>query len=216
MAAWRGWCRGGYGGTGEAWALQGGYDGTPGGGVLCYGMGWLPAARPAAWGLPEPSADPRRNPTVIYDNWLVKGNPAPPAPAVGAFLSSAGIRTVISGHQPHGDAASSCVAPPSEGGVAIVSADTSYSRFTKWDERSLGDGRSGAAAADEHPRHKGESRGVAVSELILVAKENDGASPAGSRKGEAWAVTAHGVLANGMQVRTMLLLPVLLRLLVHC
>ena len=41
---------------------------------------------------------------VVYDSFLEDGQPAPPAPAVVAWLLRQGVHTLVCGHQPHGDA----------------------------------------------------------------------------------------------------------------
>jgi len=73
------------------WSAEGGYNHpTPGSRLLQYGMGWMP--------------DKSVNPTLVYDNFLSDGAPMPPSSEIASKLRRNGVRRVIAGHQPHGDA----------------------------------------------------------------------------------------------------------------
>lgn len=57
--------------------------------LLRYGMATMP--------------DGSRSPTVVYSSFLVDGHPRQPDDEVVSRLAAAGIRAVVTGHQPHGD-----------------------------------------------------------------------------------------------------------------
>eukprot|EP00604_Paraphysomonas_vestita_P003498 CAMPEP_0174820572 /NCGR_PEP_ID=MMETSP1107-20130205/4492_1 /TAXON_ID=36770 /ORGANISM="Paraphysomonas vestita, Strain GFlagA" /LENGTH=501 /DNA_ID=CAMNT_0016036179 /DNA_START=610 /DNA_END=2112 /DNA_ORIENTATION=- len=99
----------------EIWSRIGGYSHPAAGGrLLQYGMGWLP--------------DKSVNPTLIYDNYLLDGAPSPPSSNVTQYLQQAGIKKVITGHQPHGDAP----VVMSKDGIQFITGDTSYAKDVKW------------------------------------------------------------------------------------
>ncbi len=162
--------------AGRAWALEGGYSGRPGENLLMYGMGWYP--------------DGSRNPTLIYRDWMHEpATPPPPAPAqpgfvhspapppaqaglqprepqseVVAYLARAGVRRVVTGHKPHGDAplvlrAAVACTPSAEkmSTVTVLALDTSYSGRTA----TVG----ARASGPQTPR------GQAVCELLIQAVE---------------------------------------------
>jgi len=85
--------------------------------------------------------------TVVYSHNLRNGNGAHLAPEVRAYLGASGIKSVITGHQPHGD----CPQVIRSGLVTAISADTSYSQM----------GHKSAWGVD--------NRGEAVSEVLLYA-----------------------------------------------
>ena len=95
------------------------------------------------YGVPGGNGDA----TVMYSNNLDNGNGKHIAPAVREYLEASDIKSVITGHQPHGD----CPLVIRSGQVTAISADTSYS----------------------HVGHKSgwgtDNRGVAVSEVLLYA-----------------------------------------------
>lgn len=73
------------------WDITGSYSHPqPGSRLLQYGMGTL--------------LDGTRNPSVIYSSYYVNGKIIPLDESTEEFLSSAGIKVVVVGHQPHGDA----------------------------------------------------------------------------------------------------------------
>ena len=85
--------------------------------------------------------------TVMYSRNLNNGNGEHIAPAVREYLVASGIKSVITGHQPHGD----CPLVIRSGQVTAISADTSYSHMGH---------RSGWGT---------DNRGDAVSEVLLYA-----------------------------------------------
>ena len=97
-----------------------GFFDRPGGQLLAYGM----ATRP----------DGTKSPTVVYASFLVDGHPKPANPVAVQRLRRAGIRALVVGHQPHGDAPVLMRCPssddPSEE-LIVVTADTSFSKSTK-------------------------------------------------------------------------------------
>ena len=85
--------------------------------------------------------------TVVYSHNLNNGNGEHIAPAVRWYLESNGIKSVITGHQPHGD----CPLVIRSGQLTAISADTSYSQM----------GHKSAWGVD--------NRGDAVCEVMLYA-----------------------------------------------
>ena len=85
--------------------------------------------------------------TVMYSNNLDEGNGKHIALAVRKYLGASGIKSVITGHQPHGD----CPLVIRSGQVTAISADTSYSKM----------GHNSGWGTD--------NRGDAVSEVLLYA-----------------------------------------------
>mmetsp|Transcript_18572 Transcript_18572/g.70241 ORF Transcript_18572/g.70241 Transcript_18572/m.70241 type:complete len:214 (+) Transcript_18572:975-1616(+) len=158
--------------AGVAWSTKGGYgSGVPGGDLLALGMGW--------------HADKSRNPTVIYNNWLSKGSPQPPPPSVASYLRQNGVRFLLSGHQPHGDMPLIVVETfedGSRGPVTVITADTSYSRNTRWE------GTSAVVAPEGAEAPPGDTRGVAVAEILIALRQ----TPT-----KASRARVHGVLSDG-------------------
>jgi len=103
------------------WALKnhGTYEERqPGSALLTYGMGGI-----------GPNSTP--NPTVVYRDWIGRdGAPSPPGAFLINKLKAAGIRRVVSGHKPHGDAPLILEIA----GITIITADTSYSVDVKGSE----------------------------------------------------------------------------------
>ena len=85
--------------------------------------------------------------TVVYSHNLKNGNGEHIAPAVREYLGANSIKSVITGHQPHGD----CPLVIRSGQVTAISADTSYSQM----------GHKSGWGTD--------NRGDAVSEVLLYA-----------------------------------------------
>jgi len=179
----------------EAWCVNGGYGtGIPGGDLMAVGMGW--------------HADRSRNPTVVYNNWLKDGKPEPPPPGVAQYLARHGVNFLLTGHQPHGDlplvikadprsnpdpSANPIPNPnptpnsnPNATAFAVITADTSYSRHTRWQGASAAAASPAAGKAGPDPR---DTRGVAVSEVVVKLRR----SPEGSS-----TAVIHGVLSNGV------------------
>eukprot|EP00602_Paraphysomonas_sp_CaronLab_P009698 CAMPEP_0185024566 /NCGR_PEP_ID=MMETSP1103-20130426/7681_1 /TAXON_ID=36769 /ORGANISM="Paraphysomonas bandaiensis, Strain Caron Lab Isolate" /LENGTH=499 /DNA_ID=CAMNT_0027557573 /DNA_START=183 /DNA_END=1682 /DNA_ORIENTATION=+ len=97
------------------WSAEGGYNHpTPGSRLLQYGMGWMP--------------DKSVNPTLVYDNFLSDGAPMPPSSEIASKLRRNGVRRVIAGHQPHGDAP----VVIDSFGLQVITGDTSYANNVKW------------------------------------------------------------------------------------
>ena len=73
------------------WEAHGGYDHPqPGTRLIQYGQGWMP--------------DKSINLGVIYNNYLVNGQPIKIDEQVQRWLRKSGVTKVIVGHQPNGDA----------------------------------------------------------------------------------------------------------------
>jgi hypothetical protein len=74
-----------------------------------------------------------RTPTIVYASFLNDGQPAPPKPGVLAFLAAGGVRTLVCGHQPHGDSPVVMRSrAPGGAEVTVVTADTSFSAQVEW------------------------------------------------------------------------------------
>ncbi len=77
----------------SCWDIDGGIPykhSQPGSRLLLCGMGVLP--------------DKSVNPSVIYNSYLVNGKYVPTSQRVCEWIAAAGIKNVIVGHQPNGDA----------------------------------------------------------------------------------------------------------------
>lgn len=73
------------------WDNHGGYSHPHAGTrLLTYGMGWL--------------KDKSVNPSVIYATYLDAGKAQPMSEKVRTWLARSGVRKVVVGHQPNGDA----------------------------------------------------------------------------------------------------------------
>jgi hypothetical protein len=131
--------------------------------------------------------DGTKSPTVVYASFLEDGHPMPPHPDVVRKLSAAGVRAVVTGHQPHGDSpvVMRCMAgrePSTEAKavagseaesqaeaeaeveaveasaeVLFITADTSFSADTLW-----GEGTSTTAAANPPPSVAKSTTGSSV------------------------------------------------------
>lgn len=117
------------------WAARGGY-GAGRWGLIQYGMGTLPPPEPG--GAPVPGS----NFTAVTKRWVHDGQPAPPDAAASRWLTGGGVRLVVSGHQPHGDAPVIVNTP----GLCVACADTSYSADTEWSGGATAAGGGGGRA----------------------------------------------------------------------
>lgn len=205
------------------WASVGGYGHPhPSSRLMQYGMGWMP--------------DKSVNPTVIYANYLNNGKPVSlscetsrklawicGAEALNMGVNEKGevlgsvVNTVITGHQPHGDAPliiQSQLHQKDDSleqccglfvGNRIVACDTSYSVNTQWDENTvvLGVDPSTAPTAepsDSFPIDSLNTRGATVSEVLIYTSDSDQgvASPSqGSGVTSTHKIVLHGRLSNG-------------------
>lgn len=102
----------------------------PGGRLLAYGMATQP--------------DLTKSPTVVCSSYLVNGHPHRPAARAVERLAEAGVRAVVVGHQPHGDAPVVIRCPIRKAQAAEESAGQSAVKFA---EESAG--KSAEEAADE-------------------------------------------------------------------
>ena len=182
-----------------------GFFDRPGGQLLAYGM----ATRP----------DGTKSPTVVYSSFLNDGHPEPARTEVVRWLAAAGIRALVVGHQPHGDSpvlmrCGSGDAPTDDGEpgpeLIVVTADTSFSGFTKWEDSvtigpSNDDTTAPAASANTStpppsppvfgnprgppPPIQDDPRGAAVVEVRLDVSETN-----------PCVVRVHGVLSDGRKV----------------
>ena len=71
--------------------------------------------------------------TIIYCSYLENGAPAPLSKAVADWLLQSGVRRVVVGHQPQGDAPliQDCH------GVQTISVDTSYAKEVSWPRKLM-------------------------------------------------------------------------------
>eukprot|EP01031_Cornospumella_fuschlensis_P035299 gene35299-42771_t len=173
-------------GRGGIWEVGGGYDHPqPGSRLLQYGMGW--------------TADRQLNPSVIYATYLKAGSVEKMGQKAADWLKKAGVRRLVVGHQPHGDAPYIL----NQHGVTCICADNAYSRNTQWSKRHL-DALFGeeSQSSDEylsvaeytkrkeasehiHEPHKlhGTRSDVAYTEVLLNFR--DGSAPIGEQSGSA-------------------------------
>ena len=202
---------------GEIWAFKGGYTGDQfaGGNIMQYGMGWMPngSRNPTIvyrdWMAP-PIPTPIPTPSTTSNEAKSKGgrvsstgkleapspswrppstvvSPRKPHADVVKYLKDGGIKKVVCGHKPHGDAA--LIIKTED--ITVITVDTSYSASTEVlngtdDEKPCG--------TDIDPR-----RGVAVSELIIsfCEKKNEDEGEEKERMSVESFAEIHGVLANG-------------------
>ena len=80
-----------------------------------YGMGFLP--------------DKSINPSVIYANYLNRGQAADLTAELTDFIAASGFRRVLTGHQPHADAPLLIC----EHDVHFCGADSSYAGNVLWE-----------------------------------------------------------------------------------
>jgi hypothetical protein len=71
--------------------------------------------------------------SVIYSRFLNAGVPQPIEQPVADWLTSSGIRKILVGHAPHGD----LPLIMDYLGVQVITADSSYSRFVRWNIEDL-------------------------------------------------------------------------------
>mmetsp|Transcript_20768 Transcript_20768/g.29027 ORF Transcript_20768/g.29027 Transcript_20768/m.29027 type:complete len:500 (+) Transcript_20768:207-1706(+) len=96
------------------WSLEGGYSNpAPGSRLMQYGMGRCPP--------PERL----RTRSVVYNDFLSLGAVRTPCPDLCRGLTQIGIRRLVSGHKPHGDAPLFIRSPETD--LIVCTADTSYS-----------------------------------------------------------------------------------------
>ena len=102
----------------ERWGR--GFFDRPGGRLMAYGMARQP--------------DGQLSPTVVYASYLHNGHPVPLEEDVIEYLSKGGVKTVVVGHQPHGDApvVMKCVSEADGSSVTVVTADSSFGGNTVW------------------------------------------------------------------------------------
>ena len=157
----------------HVWSESGGYDNPAAAGRLMqFGMNTLPSRK--------------RTRTVVYNDFLRNGHAEVPPQAVTAPLAAAGIRRVVTGHKPHGDAP---VVIKSGNGVVVVTADTSYSNNVLWDVQGSDAGVQSIldAPVEMPPEALGTPRGIAAAEVMFTVGQ-DGTTE----------VETHGMLSNGM------------------
>lgn len=166
------------------WGTVGSYDHEQPGSRLGY-LGMAQIAGP----------DKKTNPSIIYSSFIANGMPADIDASVATKLQSAGINRIIVGHQPHGDAPTLI----QQHGLQVFMGDTSYSAGTlwnyddaeKWSKREAADLANPALALTGLPIEKDNTRGVVVSEIIVVIP--DGNLQWGSKS----RVFVHGILSDG-------------------
>lgn len=147
------------------WSVQGGYTGYGGEDLLMYGMRKAP--------------DGGVNPGVVYNDWIDSSNTGPKDldQKVCEFLGRAGIRRVVTGHRPHGDAGLTIRSPQTNNHcsqLTVITMDTSYAASVK-----------GVSVVPGGPR-----RGIAVSELLLT-RRNDHSDDV------TYDAVIHGIAADG-------------------
>jgi hypothetical protein len=144
--------------------------------------------------------DKVNNPSVIYSSYMDRGMPVAVDEGVANTILGSGFKRIIVGHQPHGDAPT----PIERHGLQIIMGDTSYSANTLWTFTTPGaKEETWAKASDELlsepalgltgvPTPKDNSRGIAVSEVVIAFDES---SPT---VGESVSrVFCHGTLSDG-------------------
>mmetsp|Transcript_8515 Transcript_8515/g.26485 ORF Transcript_8515/g.26485 Transcript_8515/m.26485 type:complete len:465 (-) Transcript_8515:101-1495(-) len=101
----------------EAWSTVGGYThAQPGCALMQYCMRDVPGGA--------------RQPSIVYNGWLGDDyQPLELDEATAGWLRAAGVRRVVSGHLPHGDAP--LVLRAAEG-IDAITADVSYGRQVQW------------------------------------------------------------------------------------
>ncbi len=115
----------------ERWGR--GFFDRPGGRLMAYGMARQP--------------DGSLSPTVVYASYLNDGHPVPLEEEAVRYLARGGVRTVVVGHQPHGDApvVMKCAGLKGDGAqavaeaevdgacsVTVITADSSFGGDTVW------------------------------------------------------------------------------------
>lgn len=143
----------------EAWSLVGGYvHMQPGSALLQYIMRDMP--------------DGTEQPSVVYNGWLHRASyqPLQPDEPTLAWLREGGVRCIVSGHLPYGDAP--LVLQLGEG-MRAITADTSYAASVTWEDK--------LEKVDSTIPGRGQRT---VCEILL------GPDPGNGR--------IHGVLANGV------------------
>lgn len=118
--------------------------------------------------------------TYVLIHSFSNKQPKPPSEAVVRFLTDSGIKKLIVGHQPHGDAPVIIDAQS----IHILTGDTSYAAGTKWGPPDVGDeekaqlrelmeqirGCGEPRFAPSSSSDPADTRGIAVSE---VSGDND-------------------------------------------
>jgi len=166
------------------WGTIGNYDHDQPGSRLGY-LGMAQIAGP----------DKKTNPSIIYSSFLAAGMPADIDAEVATKLQNAGIKRIIVGHQPHGDAPTLI----QQHGLQVFMGDTSYSAGTLWNydkaetwcKRELADLAIPELGLTGLPIEKDNTRGVVVSEIIVVIP--DGNLQYGAKSN----VFVHGILSDG-------------------
>lgn len=120
----------------SCWDMEGGYNHPqPGSGLLQYGERGsycIPSIHTFNHNtiLAGMGANPDKSDTatIIYCSYLENGAPAAHSKAVADWLLQSGVRRVVVGHQPQGDA------PLIQDlhGVQTISVDTSYAKEVQW------------------------------------------------------------------------------------
>ena len=120
-----------------------------------------------------------RNKTVVYRDWMNKENTnvKQPSQELVDILDSSGIRRIVCGHRPHGDAG--VVIRSSCGRLTIVTLDTSYAAnvVDKSGERIVPKG-------DAH-----DNRGDSVYELLLTRTSDN-----------TYSASLSGITADGVEL----------------
>ena len=187
--------RDGVGSEKGVWASRGGYQLEPdaGGSLMQYGMGYMLDGEKIL-----------KNPTVVYASWLKEGQPFCPEPATEEMFDEAGLKLIVTGHQPHGDAplpirvggggggGEEGGGGGSEGSKLIITGDTSYSGDVQWQE-GLNEWRK-SRGRDGSLSGRGQ---VAVSEILLEI--------GGADNNELLSVKTRGTLSDGSDYETELM-----------
>jgi hypothetical protein len=145
------------------------------------------------------AADQTPNPSAIYASYMNQGMPKDITKDFADKLLGAGVKRIVVGHQPHGDAPTIL----DQYGVQIFMGDTSYAANTQWPQAAEGETEKWAAfdieklsdpalGVAELPMLKGDTRGCAVSEIVITFPESDvSTAPAASSR-----VFVHGILSD--------------------
>jgi hypothetical protein len=148
------------------WGSVGSYDHEQPGSRLGY-LGMAMIAGP----------DRKVNPSIIYSSFMSEGMPVDIHPSVTERLKTAGVRRVVVGHQPHGDAPTVI----HQNGVQVFMGDTSYAANTLWDhtgsnvweKRTHADVAHPELGATNLPIASDNTRGISCSEILVHLKDDD-------------------------------------------
>ena len=159
----------------DFWCKLGGYmHAQPGSRLLNYGMGH--------------DIDGHAAPTVIYSDFYSNGKPEPMDGVVSTWLKNAGVRRVIVGHKPHGDAP---LIIKCSNDVDVICADLSYAKEAIF----IKNPRTEVALPHDDKKHAPapdySSRGITTCEILITISGSQSLS-------DVSEIRLHGNLSNGI------------------